>query len=132
MNRLVRHSESEKNNSHPRVLESPLLSFSVKNEIKKLKKRPAWTRGKRNAVTLQESDSLKVVLMSVHKGAVLKDHKADSPVTFYVVSGEIKFTTEEEVITAGTGNMIVLEAPMIHHIEALEESHLILTIIRPK
>jgi quercetin dioxygenase-like cupin family protein len=132
MNRLVRHSESEKNNFHPRVLESPLLSFSVKNEIKKLKKGPAWTRGKRNAVTLQESDSLKVVLMSVHKGAVLKDHKADSSVTFYVVSGEIKFSTEEESITAGAGNMIVLEAPLIHHIEALEESHLILTIIRPK
>ncbi|MGE5432933.1 MAG: cupin domain-containing protein [Syntrophomonadaceae bacterium] len=132
MNDKNKHNEPERESAHERTLDAPLLSFSIKNEIEELKKGSGWQQGDRNAITLQKDDNLRVVLMSVHKGAVLQEHKAEGAITIFVVSGKMIFTTEQKKVTAETGDMIVVEKPLVHRVEALEETHFILTIVRMK
>ncbi|MGE5354022.1 MAG: cupin domain-containing protein [Acidobacteriota bacterium] len=132
MNGQERHNESERESAHERTLDAPLLNFSIKDKIEELKKEAGWKQGDRNAITLQKNDDLRVVLMSVHKGAVLQEHKAEGAITVFVVSGKMIFTSEGKKVTAGEGELIVLEKPLVHQVEALEDTHFILTIVRLK
>jgi len=115
-----------------RSLKAPLLSFSIEKEIEKLKKESAWNEGGRNAVTLQKSSNLRVVLISLHKGVTLHEHKVEGPITLFVLSGKINFTAGEEKINAESNGFIVLDKAIPHDVEALEDTSFILTIIQPK
>lgn len=122
----------ERKNVHERIIDAPVLNFSIKEEIKKLEDEAAWKQGDRNAVTLQKNENLRVVMMSLHKGAVLQEHKAEGPITVFVVSGKMNFTAAGEKFTIGPNDLIVLEKPVIHSAEALEETHFVLTVIPQK
>lgn len=115
-----------------RVLNAPLLSFSIEKEITKLREEPAWVNGDRNAVTLQKNPKLRVVLISLRKSAALKEHKVEGPITLFVISGKISFIADNDRINAGANELIVLEKTIPHDVEALEDSTFILTIVQPK
>lgn len=115
-----------------RTLKAPLLSFSIEKEIEKLQKETAWKNGDRNAVTLQKNSNIRVVLISLHKGTTLHEHKVEGPITLFVVSGKINFIAGEEKVYAESNGLIVLEKTIPHDVEALEDTTFILTIIQAK
>ena len=122
----------ERPNLDERMLKAPLLSFSIEKEIEKLQKEDAWKDGDRNAVTLQKNSNIRVVLISLHKGTTLNEHKVEGPITLFVVSGKINFIAGEESVNVTTNGLVVLEKTVPHDVQALEDSTFILTIIRPK
>lgn len=124
-------TKSNRESLGERTLRAPLLSFSINDEIEKLLKEPGWLNGDRNAVTLQKNPKLRVVLISLRKGASLLEHKVEGPITILVLSGNINFIVGEEKVNAKTNGMIVLERAIPHDVEALENSTFILTIIQP-
>ena len=115
-----------------RVLEAPILAFSIDKKIAQLKKETEWINGDRNAVTLQKNSNLCVVLISLHKGAKLLEHKVDGPITLFVISGKIKFVCENKEVDVESNGLIVLEKTTSHDVEALEDTTFILTIIQTK
>lgn len=125
-------SEQERPKLSKRKLKDMLLSFSINNETDKLKTEGAWINGDRNAVTLQKNSNLRVVLISLHKGAALHEHKVEGPITLFVLSGKMTFIAGEERIVAETNELIVLEKTIPHNVEALEDTTFILTIIQLK
>ncbi|MDX9924029.1 MAG: hypothetical protein RBS48_04640 [Ignavibacteriaceae bacterium] len=125
-------SKTEREKLDNRVLKAQLLTFSIDNEIARLKKENAWINGDRNAVTLQKNSRLRVVLMSLHKGATLREHKVEGPITLFIVSGKINFISEKEKVQVETNGLIVLEKAIPHDVEALEDTTIILTIIQAK
>ena len=114
-----------------RTLKAPLLSFSIENEIEKLQSETAWKDGDRNAVTLQKNSRLRVVLISLRKGATLREHKVEGPITLLMISGKIRFIAGDDKINVGANELIVLEKTIPHDVEALEDAVFILTIIQP-
>ncbi len=122
-------TKSSRESLGERTLRAPLLSFSLNNEIEKLLVEPGWITGDRNAVTLQKNPKLRVVLISLRKGAALLEHKVD--ITLLVLSGNISFIVGEEKVNAKTNGFIVLERAIPHDVKALEDSTFILTIIQP-
>lgn len=124
-------TKSNRESLGERTLRAPLLSFSINNEIEKLLKEPGWLTNDRNAVTLQKNPKLRVVLISLRKGAVLHEHKVEGPITIMVLSGNINFIVGEEKVNTKANGMIVLERAIPHDVEALEDSTFILTIIQP-
>lgn len=124
-------NKSKRDSLNERVLKAPLMSFSINNEIEKLLKEPSWLTGDRNAVTLQKNPKLRIVLISLRKGAALLEHKVEGPITIMVLSGNINFIVGKEKVNAKTNGMIVLEKTIPHDVEALEDSTFILTIIQP-
>lgn len=132
MNSHEKHDRPERKSVHERTLDAPLLNFSIREKIEELKNESEWKQGDRNAITLQKNDDLRVVLMSVRKGTVLQEHRADGPITVFVVSGKMDFITEGKRVSMETNDIVVLEKPMVHRVEAHEETHFLLTVILPK
>ena len=125
-------SEHERPKLSERKLKDTLLSFSINDETEKLKSENSWINGDRNAVTLQKNSNLRVVLISLHKGATLSEHKVEGPITLFVLSGKMNFIAGEEKIVVEKNGLIILEKTITHDVEALEDTTFILTIIQNK
>ncbi|MCZ7610559.1 MAG: hypothetical protein M5U17_10385 [Ignavibacterium sp.] len=115
-----------------RALTGPLLFFSLDKEIKKLKAESKLEKGDRNAITLQKSSEIRVVLISLRKGAALNKHKVEGPITLFVLSGNIKFIAGESSINLKKDGFIVLDETISHDVVAKEDSIFLLTIVQPK
>lgn len=124
-------NKSKRENLGERTLKAPLLKFSITDEIKKLLREPSWLNGDRNAITLQKNNKLRVVLISLRKGAALLEHKVEGPITLFLLSGNINFIVGENKANIEANGLIALERAIPHDVEALEDSTFVLTIIQP-
>lgn len=125
-------SNTQRESLKDRTLKAPLLTFAIEEKIAQLKKETAWINGDRNAVTLQKNSNIRIVLISLRKGATLNEHKVEGPITLFVLSGKMNFIAGEEKIVIETNGLIVLEKTIPHDVEALEDTIYILTIIQKK
>ena len=73
----------------------------------------------------------RIVLISMEKGSVLKEHHADGTISVQVLKGAIRFTAQGEAHTLQANNVATLSASIKHEVEALEESAFLLTIAWP-
>ena len=123
---VYRRYDSEK-----RLLAGPLLFFNLEEEFVQLKEDPEWRDRHRNAVTLLKEPHLSVVLVGLQKGAALREHKAQGPLTLYVLAGAVRVGTGHEARTVQRQGLVSLEKNVPHEVEALEESAVLLTIAEP-
>lgn len=86
--------------------------------------------GTRNSVTVVKTTNLSIVLTAIKKGATLCGHEVDGPITLQVLSGAIRFGVAGEPRTLAAGTVIALDKAIPHDIQALEDSGLLLTIVR--
>lgn len=77
---------------------------------------------------LLETPCSKEVRIIMQKNQVMRDHASDYPITLSVLEGVVKLTLEEYGHMVRRGDLIVLEAETMHHLEAVEDSVLRLTI----
>ena len=89
-----------------------------------------WQTG-HTARTLFKKADLRVVLISMKKGSVLKEHHADGTISVQVLKGALRFTAQGEMHTLQTNGLVALGASIKHEVEALEESAFLLTIAWP-
>jgi len=78
---------------------------------------------------VMDNKASKVVQFSFPKGKILEKHKTSSPILVIVVSGLVRFKTNEEVLLQ-VGQLVSLEANVEHSVEALEDS-IVLLILTP-
>ncbi|MDO8706647.1 MAG: hypothetical protein Q7J84_17055 [Sulfuricaulis sp.] len=114
--------------SEHRVLDLPLMSFAIEQEIAKLKASDQWRRESRAAVTLVKNPGTTIVLIALHPGAVLKKHHAEGPITVAVMEGEIRFKAGGEELVLRHGGLLALGDAIQHEVEAIEESAFVLTV----
>jgi len=113
-----------------RVISGPAITFAIAEEITLLKQEPEWISGTRNAVTVVKTANLSIVLTAIKKGATLCGHEVDGPITLQVLSGAVRFGVAGEPRTLTAGTVIALDKAIPHDIQALEESELLLTIVK--
>ena len=77
---------------------------------------------------LLETDFSKEIRIVFKKNQVMKDHKAPYPIVVQVLKGNIDFGVNNEVKRLNSGDMISLEAKVIHNLTALEDSVVRLTL----
>ncbi|RKF02878.1 hypothetical protein C8N26_2520 [Tenacibaculum lutimaris] len=81
------------------------------------------------AITLLlETDFSKEIRIVFKKNQVMKDHKAPYPIVVQVLKGSINFGVNNEVKKLNSGDIISLEAKVIHNLTALEDSVVRLTL----
>jgi quercetin dioxygenase-like cupin family protein len=117
--------------SEKRLLSGPLLFFALEEEIEQLKKDPEWRSRHSNAVTLLKTLPLSVVLVVLQKGATLREHHTDSPITVLVLSGKISFGASGQQRHVQRHALVTLDKGIPHDVEALEDSAFLLTIVQP-
>ena len=81
---------------------------------------------------LLKTGDLRLLLMSLKKGARLREHHADARTSVHVLSGAVRLLTEGKTLELGAGHVTTLEASVPHSVEALESSALLLTMAWPK
>lgn len=113
-----------------RILSGPAILFAITDEINLLRREPEWISGKRNSVTVVKTANLSIVLTAIKKGATLCGHQVDGPITLQVVSGAIQFGIAGKPRRLAAGTVIALDNAIPHDIEALEDSDLLLTIVK--
>jgi quercetin dioxygenase-like cupin family protein len=113
-----------------RVLVGPAITFSINDEVNRLKQEPEWISGSRNSVTLVNTANLSIVLTALHKNATLCGHEVDGPITLQVLSGAINFGVSGQPRTLEAGKVIALDKGIPHDIQALEDSELLLTVVK--
>jgi len=77
---------------------------------------------------LLETDFSKEIRIVFKKNQVMKDHKAPYPIAVQVFKGSINFGVNNEVKKLNSGDIISLEAKVIHNLTALEDSVVRLTL----
>jgi quercetin dioxygenase-like cupin family protein len=102
-----------------------MITISVAGEIARLKSTPEWESGDRRIQSVIKDAALNILLMVLKKGARLHEHRTKGPIALQVVSGSILFSAGvERIIPAG--EMVGLDRDVVHSVEALEESAIIL------
>ena len=113
-----------------RTLAGPKITFSIDEEIRRLRQEPEWISGARNSVTVVKTDNLSIVLTAIKKDATLCGHQVDGPITLQVISGAVKFGVAGQPLTLKAGRVIALDKAIPHDLQALEDSELLLTIVK--
>lgn len=111
-----------------RVLNAQLVEMNLGNFINQIKNEKAWETSDRNAVTIFKSETMRIVLMGLHKNAVLKEHKANGVISVQVLEGKVNFSTEQDSVVMEKGQMIALQENIMHKVVAIKESFFLLTL----
>lgn len=125
------HKSNDATSQRPdgeRILNAPLVEMNLNECIKQIKSETTWTESDRNSVTLFKSETMRIVLIGLHKNAALKPHKANGVISVQVITGKIAFTADQQTIQLEKGQMIALQENNIHSVEASEESFFLLTL----
>jgi quercetin dioxygenase-like cupin family protein len=124
-------SVKERKDPKERALNAPLLSFVLAEQIEQLQKESQWLSGDRNSITLIKNPRLRLVLVALRKGAIMREHQVEGPITLFVLTGAIHFTAGGEKQHLQRQNLLALEKAIPHDVEALEDSIFLLTIVLP-
>jgi quercetin dioxygenase-like cupin family protein len=77
---------------------------------------------------LYESAFSREIRIAMYAHQVMRDHESEYPIAIEVCEGAVTLSTEEQELILPKGEILGLEAGVKHHIEALQETLLRLTI----
>ena len=111
-----------------RIMDAPLVTIDLRSFTKQIKDEKAWKDTDRNAITVFKTDGMRIVLIALHKDAEMSTHTADGMISVQVLEGQILFTTEEQSVELGQGEMLALHENVPHSVLAKEETIFLLTL----
>jgi quercetin dioxygenase-like cupin family protein len=115
----------------PGPLGSPMLTFDLNTEVKRLREENAW-QGGRNSKTLVKNEDYRIVLTVLQSGALLHEHKATGRISVQTLAGHIQMNVEDKTFDLPTGHLLAIGRALPHDVRALEESAFLLTIAWPE
>ena len=107
-----------------------LAQFDLAQEMVDSEQKKPWQSG-HYAKSLFKKSDLRIVLISMEKGSIMKEHHADGTLSVHVLKGAIRFTIHGKARELRTGSLLTLGASIKHEVEAMEESAFLLTISWP-
>ncbi len=111
-----------------RIMDAALVTINLRSFTKQIREEKAWKHSDRNAITVFKTDGMRIVLIALHKDAEMIKHTADGMISLQVMEGQILFTTDEQSIELGSGQMLALHENVPHSVLAKEETILLLTL----
>ena len=111
-----------------RLLDDQVLTFDLPAITKKIKNEEAWKKGDRNAITLQKSSCMRIVLVALRERAEINFHQSGNLISMQLLEGDLNLQTENQSILLRKGSLLTLHEPMKHTLIAMSESVLLLTI----
>jgi quercetin dioxygenase-like cupin family protein len=107
------------------------LEFDLTSEIEQLHREPEWNTG-RNAKTLIKYDDLRVVLLALRAQTRIPDHRTDGRISIQTVCGHLRIRADGRTFNLPMGGLLALDGGLVHDVEAVEDSALLLTIAWPR
>lgn len=125
---VKRNDSTELRPEGSRVMDAPVVPINIPEFLRQIKNEPAWETGDRNAMTVYKTEGMRIVLIALHKEAVIEEHTANGVICVQVLDGEINFDAEGKTFNLKKGEMITLHRKLPHRVAAVEESVFLLTV----
>jgi quercetin dioxygenase-like cupin family protein len=110
-------------------LAEPLLQIDLDRELQQLRREDSWQRETgRSSKTLAKYRDFRIVLILMKSGTRMRQHKAEGRVSIQQLKGHVCIHLADRKVTLSAGHLLVLDCGVLHDVEALEESALLLTI----
>ena len=90
-----------------------------------------WRQGQHSARTLLKAADLRLVLIAIHAGDRIEEHRAPGRITIHALSGHIRVTAAGQDSDLPAGHVLTLARDAPHAVEALADSAFLLTIAWP-
>jgi quercetin dioxygenase-like cupin family protein len=98
-------------------------------ELQQLRKEDSWQRETgRSSKTLAKYPDFRIVLILMKSGTRMRQHKAEGRISIQQLKGQVCIHLADRKVTVSAGHLLVLDCGVLHDVEALEESALLLTI----
>jgi quercetin dioxygenase-like cupin family protein len=104
--------------------------FDLAEEMMDSERKKPWQNG-HTARTLFKKADFRMVLISMEKGSILKEHHSDGTISVQVLKGSIRFIAQGETHTLRENSIVTLGASIKHQVEGLEDAAFLLTISWP-
>ena len=111
-----------------RRLADPVVEFDLPRITEKLRAEPAWKTEGHNAATIVKYPDLRIVLLALQGKAVMREHRADARISVQTLTGHARLRLPDRVVDLPAGRGVALERGLLHDVEAIEESALLLTL----
>ena len=113
----------------PRLAE-PLLQIDIEQELQQLRLEDSWQRETgRSSKTLAKYPDFRIVLILMKGGTRMRQHRAEGRVSIQQLEGRVRIHLQaHRKVEVSAGQLLVLDCGVLHDVEALEESSLLLTI----
>ena len=110
-------------------LAEPLLQIDFERELQQLRKEDSWQRETgRSSKTLAKYPDFRIVLILMKSGTRMRQHKAEGRISIQQLKGQVCIHLADRKVIVSAGHLLVLDCGVLHDVEALEESALLLTI----
>ena len=107
-----------------------LAQFDLAQEMADSESKKPWVSG-HYAKTLYKKSDFRIVLISMERGARIKEHHADGTISVHALKGSLRFTVQENARDLQSGNILALGASIKHDVEAIKDSAFLLTVSWP-
>ena len=110
-------------------LADPLLQIDLEREVEQLRQEDSWQRETgRSSKTLEKYPDFIIVLILMNSGTRMRQHKAEGRISIQQLKGQVCIHLDHRKVKMSAGHLLVLDCGVLHDVEALEESALLLTI----
>jgi len=110
-------------------LAEPLLQIDLERELHQLRQEDSWRRETgRSSKTLAKYPDFRIVLILMKSGTRMRQHKAEGRVSIQPLKGQVCVHLAHRNVNVSAGHLLVLDCGVLHDVEAMEESALLLTI----
>ena len=110
-------------------LAEPLLQINFERELQQLRGEDSWRRETgRSSKTLAKYPDFRIVLILMKSGSRMRQHRAEGRISIQQLKGQVRIHLADRTVTLSTGQLLALDCGVLHDVEALEESALLLTI----
>lgn len=104
--------------------------FDLLSEIADFEKKKPWQSGV-YAKTLDKRADFRTVLITIERGARMKEHHTDGTISVHVLKGAIRVTVQNKTCDLRVAGLLTLGPSIKHDVEATEDSAFLLTISWP-
>jgi quercetin dioxygenase-like cupin family protein len=111
-------------------LAHPPLVIELGEAMQRLRTKEEWHSEGRAAVILMKTPYRRVAILALRQGAILARHRTRGAVLLHVLSGTIRVKTDVACPEVSAGNLVALDPRVDHEVEALEESDLLLLVVK--
>ncbi|MCC6902406.1 MAG: hypothetical protein IT377_25770 [Polyangiaceae bacterium] len=105
--------------------------FILSRQIDELRSTAQYALRGRAARTLFKRAEMSVVLVVLARGSAMTEHRVDRPVSIHTVEGWVTVHAPGESVEHVAGGLQLLDPSVVHNVEALADSALLLSIPWP-
>ena len=105
--------------------------YDLELQLERMRSETPFRTNGRDSFTLVREPGFTLLLVVLSTGATLPEHKAPGPISVLVLEGRVAFSAQGKRLELGLHGLVTLPAQVLHKVEALEDSAILVTIILP-